>query len=311
LEQVRIQDVVSPSRLTPKLPRDLETVCLKCLRKEPHQRYQSALQLADDLQRFLDDKPVSARPVSRWERALKWARRRPAQAALLVAVFLAVLGGVAGSVFYGLYKDQHAKVTQQEAERKQRELDRQQAQQQRPRKLDDLGHAAEQAEAAGQFSVAKDHWDQALALVNADPDHALEDQRDHIQQHRDRVRQQLEAEQARRQLAAERQRWRDRQERFRHLSEGVLTRAISGAYRDRAADVAAIRQAAAKGLKEFGLSAASRPEDAARALEPARRLFPSDPEVEQLATSCYRTLLIWAEAEATLLPEPLTLPSPP
>src|SRR5262249_52737310 len=54
LEQVRFQDPVPPSRLAPKLPRDLETVCLKCLRKEAPQRYQSALQLADDLQRFLD-----------------------------------------------------------------------------------------------------------------------------------------------------------------------------------------------------------------------------------------------------------------
>src|SRR5262249_60877673 len=105
------------------------------------------------------------------------------------------------------------------------------------------------------------------------------------------------AEQARQHLAAERQQWRDRQERFRKLSEEVLPRAIPVAYRDRVADVAAIRQAAAKGLKEFGLSAASRPEDAARALEPARRLFPSGPEVEQMATACYQVLLVWAEAE--------------
>src|SRR5207244_229508 len=109
-----------------------------------------------------------------------------------------VLGGVAGAVFYGLYKDQQAKVSQQEtkvaqqeAERKQQELDRQQEQQQRRCKLDDLGHAAEQAETAGEFALAEEHWDQALALVDADPDRALEDRRDYVQRHRDRVRQQL------------------------------------------------------------------------------------------------------------------------
>jgi tetratricopeptide (TPR) repeat protein len=293
LRQVGDQEPIPPRRLNPSVPRDLETICLKCLEKKPERRSASAAALAEDLRRYLAEEPIRARPVSRWGRA----RRRPAQAALLVAVFLAVLAGVAGALFYGLYKDQQARVARQE-------LDRQQAQQQRRHQLDDLDRAAEQAELAGRLPEAKDHWDQALALVDADPDHALEDQRDYIQRHRDRVRQQLAAEQAQQQLAAERQQWRDRQAHFRQLSDEVLIRAIPVALRDRAADVAAIRQAASKGLQEFGLSAASRPEDAARALEPARRLFPSDPEVEQLAASCYQTLLIWAEAEATLLPEP-------
>src|SRR5439155_24126344 len=138
---------------------------------DPGRRYASAAALAEDVRRYLAEEPIRARPVSGWERALKWAHRRPAQAALLVAVFLAVLGGVAGAVFYGLYKDQQAKVAQQEAEQKQQELDRQQEQQQRRRKLDDLGRDAEQAETAGEFALAEEHWDQALALVDADPDH--------------------------------------------------------------------------------------------------------------------------------------------
>jgi tetratricopeptide (TPR) repeat protein/predicted Ser/Thr protein kinase len=297
------EEPMPPRRLNPSVPRDLETICLKCLEKEPRRRYAGAAELAEDVRRFLAEEPIQARPVSRWERALKWAHRQPAQAALFVAVFLAVLAGVAGSVFYGLYKAQQAKVAQQEAEGKQRELDRQQAQQQRRRQLDDLSHAAEQAETASQFSVAKDHWDQALALVNADPDHALEDQRAYIQQHRDRIQQQLAAAKAQQELAAERQEWRDKQGRFRKLSDEVLTHAIPVATRNRAADVAAIRQAAAQGLKEFGLSAASRPEDAARVLDHARRLFPSGPEVGQMATTCYQLLLVWAETEATPLPE--------
>src|SRR5262249_27073165 len=73
LEQVRAQEPLPPSRFQSKLPRDLETVCLKCLEKEPRRRYLRATDLADDLQRFLDGKPVCARPITWWERGLKLA----------------------------------------------------------------------------------------------------------------------------------------------------------------------------------------------------------------------------------------------
>jgi WD40 repeat protein/serine/threonine protein kinase len=86
LLQVLHDDPVRPRRLQPKVPRDLETVCLKCLQKIPSQRYGSALDLADDLHRFREGESVSARPASTAERALKWARRRPAVAGLLAAV---------------------------------------------------------------------------------------------------------------------------------------------------------------------------------------------------------------------------------
>jgi serine/threonine protein kinase len=62
LEQVQSQEPVQPRRLQPKLPRDLETICLKCLQKEPKQRYADSQSLADDLRRFLDDKPIHSRP---------------------------------------------------------------------------------------------------------------------------------------------------------------------------------------------------------------------------------------------------------
>jgi serine/threonine protein kinase len=66
-----------PSRLRPELPRDLEAICLKCLQKEPGQRYASAEMLGNDLQRFLAGEPVRARPIPFWTRTMKWAGRRP------------------------------------------------------------------------------------------------------------------------------------------------------------------------------------------------------------------------------------------
>ena len=97
---VRTQDPLPPSRLRGRLPRDLETICLKCLHKQPQSRYATALALAEDLRRFLAVEPIRARPASIWERAIKWSRRRPALAALggttaLAAVTLAIVIGLA------------------------------------------------------------------------------------------------------------------------------------------------------------------------------------------------------------------------
>jgi eukaryotic-like serine/threonine-protein kinase len=84
-----------PSRLQPGVPRDLETVCLHCLHKDPRRRYGSAEALADDLARFREGKPVRARPVGLAERAVKWARRRPAVTALLALLAVVTLAGFA------------------------------------------------------------------------------------------------------------------------------------------------------------------------------------------------------------------------
>ncbi len=101
LLQVLHDEPVPPSRLRPGCPRDLETVCLKCLRKEPGRRYASAEALAEDLERFLDGKPVVARRVTAAERAFKWARRRPAAAALIGLVGALLLGSAAGLWWHG------------------------------------------------------------------------------------------------------------------------------------------------------------------------------------------------------------------
>jgi tRNA A-37 threonylcarbamoyl transferase component Bud32 len=90
------REPVSPSHLQPGVPRDLETICLKCLRKEPELRYASASDLANDLELFLSGKPIRARPTGLFERAWKWALRRPSSALLSLLLAGAVLGwGVA------------------------------------------------------------------------------------------------------------------------------------------------------------------------------------------------------------------------
>jgi hypothetical protein len=87
--------------LRPKVPRDLETICLKCLEKEPGRRYATAEALAEDLRRWQALEPIAARPAGRVERAVKWVRRNPALAANLALVMLAVVGGAAGLIVLG------------------------------------------------------------------------------------------------------------------------------------------------------------------------------------------------------------------
>jgi formylglycine-generating enzyme required for sulfatase activity len=91
LVSVLNDEPVSPARLGRKVPADLETICLKCLSKEPARRYASAEELANDLRRFQAGEPIRARPVGAVERTWKWVRRRPALAALLGVVLLALV----------------------------------------------------------------------------------------------------------------------------------------------------------------------------------------------------------------------------
>jgi eukaryotic-like serine/threonine-protein kinase len=93
--QVVQDEPVSPSRSNTKVPRDLETICLKCLSKEPQRRYVSASALADDLRRFGEGRPIQARPVGWGERSWRWCRRNPTVAALLVTA-LALVGLASG-----------------------------------------------------------------------------------------------------------------------------------------------------------------------------------------------------------------------
>jgi tRNA A-37 threonylcarbamoyl transferase component Bud32 len=120
--QVIADEPVSPRRLQPALPRDLETICLRCLEKDPARRYDSAAALAEDLRRFQAGEPIRARAVGPLERLAKWGRRHPARAAVgLLLGLVLVVGGLGGGVLWLWLRAEFA--LKRELEAKQREAE--------------------------------------------------------------------------------------------------------------------------------------------------------------------------------------------
>lgn len=101
LHQKVVEDAPSPRKLVPTIPKDLETICLRCLERDAGRRYQSAKEVADELERFRKGEPIKARPISSLERGWRWCRRRPAVASLAAGLILSLSLGLAGvSYFY-------------------------------------------------------------------------------------------------------------------------------------------------------------------------------------------------------------------
>jgi WD40 repeat protein len=126
LLQITVNPPVAPRRLRPSIPSDLETICLKCLEKEPRTRYATAGELANDLERWLEGLPIQARPAGLFERAWKWGRRHPQSAALLVFLVLSLAVGSAVSTYFGvsaIRREQETRqaLTNEEAARKRME----------------------------------------------------------------------------------------------------------------------------------------------------------------------------------------------
>ena len=153
LHQVCANEPVPPSELQPKLPRDLETICLRCLAKSPAQRYASAEALADDLRRYLEGRPIVARPTGRAERIVRWCRRNPVVAGLVGAVAAALFLGFAVSAVLALYA--LSKASQAEREKKTAQSAQQEADSNARRADENASRADRKA------SEAKDNEDRA------------------------------------------------------------------------------------------------------------------------------------------------------
>jgi WD40 repeat protein/tRNA A-37 threonylcarbamoyl transferase component Bud32 len=115
LHQVLHEEPRPPRKLNDKIPCDLETICLRCLQKEPGRRYATAAALAEDLRRFRAGEPIMARPVGRLERAWRWSRRNPGLARSLGAAALFLLLGTVISSWFGVQALLAAKLAEQEA----------------------------------------------------------------------------------------------------------------------------------------------------------------------------------------------------
>jgi WD40 repeat protein len=142
--QVMSEEPVPPTRLQPKVPRDLETICLKCLQKDPRKRYPTAQALADDLKRFLAGEPIVARPTGVLERSWKWMRRRPTVAALLLVCVLGALALLGGSVWISRREHRRAEEAERQRQIAEQLRTRAEEEQQKARKAEQAAREAEQ-----------------------------------------------------------------------------------------------------------------------------------------------------------------------
>src|SRR5262249_31907399 len=160
LAAVLNEEPVPPSRRNARVPRDLETICLKCLRKEPERRYPDAAALAEELRRYRAGEPIRARPVGRAERLLKWARRRPAALGLLTLLAAALVVAEYGRRASEQQR-QRAEHASREAERLQTEAEKERDSATRERGVAE----SERQRAAAAEAEAQKQWRRAEGLV--------------------------------------------------------------------------------------------------------------------------------------------------
>jgi serine/threonine protein kinase/tetratricopeptide (TPR) repeat protein len=155
MEKVQREEPQRLQSACPRVGRDLEAVVHKCLEKDAGKRYATAAELARDLERWLTGQPVRARPVRGWERAWKWARRRPAPAALILLAALALLGAVAGVAAFAWQADRERRAAQEHARkeaglRKTTDDKRDEADREKKKAEETLARAKDAAQRAGE-----------------------------------------------------------------------------------------------------------------------------------------------------------------
>ncbi len=282
VQQVLALEPVPPSRLRQKLPRDLETVCLKCLQKEPDKRYASALELAEDLRCFRAGEPIRARPVGSWERAVKWAHRRPAVAALALVSALFFVCLLLGSLaFNGAHTRADAERRRADAERQLRE-EKEAHERDRLRAVEvhgsDLIHQGQAALARQDLDEAHRQLLAAREALGGEP--ALRNlwtTADRLFAHAGNL---LKAREEKKQA-------RTRYEDFLREQEEALFHGTRFIGVDVPADLAAAEQAARQALEAFGVTADS---DG----PPRLGEFYTAREKDEITAGCYELLLVLA-----------------
>jgi tetratricopeptide (TPR) repeat protein len=281
LELVLTQEPVAPRRLQPAVPRDLETICLKCLNKEPHHRYASALTLAEDLHRFLGGESIQARPAPVLARAGRWMRRRPALAALVLFLGLTPLTLLALLLWHD--RDLAVKLAQARTSA---------ALSQRQADGEALLRKAQAAHAAGDLKSAKLHLDAAAEKAGDEP--SLAELQAGVQRLLDRLAGQALA--------------RARYDEFRKKRNAALFYESQFTGRTPDANVRATRAAARQALELFAARTGGPVADPAGwALDLGRQGWFSALERAEITTGCYELLLILARATA----QPLNGEDPP
>lgn len=267
VELVRTQEPVPPRNLVPQVPRDLELICLKCLRKDPSQRFPSAPEFAEELRRFQEGRPIQTRPAPLWEKTWKWARRQPALASLIAVGVVALLSLV-------LYLDQRARFVQRElVEQKRVSNMRDQVQQ--------LHLKAQEAADKGSLQDAQGALQGAFEMIFAEPH--LADLKPSLDE--------LQTEVARRALEqTEEKKAKDDHDHFFRLRDLALFHGMVFTGVDLPVNLAAAKKACQEALALYTVT-----------LDPPTgpifSKYVSEKQRQQCLAACYELLLVWAEAE--------------
>jgi serine/threonine protein kinase/Tfp pilus assembly protein PilF len=285
IRQVIEQDPVPPRQLEPRVPLDLETICLKCLEKEPARRYLRAEELADDLRRFLNDEPIRARPTPAWERAWKWGKRRPALLALLGVCLLAVVGMVLLIVWHNVsLRGQLDEALAEERLARQREQDA--LAEQRLARVQNQGQKllsnARLAAAARDWAGARLHLTRALATFGSEA--RLEALKAPARALLKEVEHELRIETDRQASAARFRQFGKLRDEAQFL--GTLYTGMDLAANLKATD-ATVRQA----LAVYGITVE-------KGAKPSLDPYLTDAQKSEVLADCYQLLLILAESKA-------------
>jgi serine/threonine protein kinase/tetratricopeptide (TPR) repeat protein len=287
IRQVIGQDPVPPRQLEPRVPADLETICLKCLEKEPARRYASAADLADDLRRFLDDKPIHARPTPAWERLWKWGKRRPAIVALLGVILAAIVSVVLLVVWhYVSLQDEliQARTDEREAHRREQEALEGQRLSRVEAEGKQLLHDAQLAVAARDWSSARLQLTKALATIGAEPQ--LQQLRPPAQALLKQVEQELRVE-------ADRRASQVRFDKFAVLRDEAQFLGTLHTGMDLSANLTATSETVKQALAVYGITVSAAGQSATIA-----DVHLTEAQKAEVRADCHQLLLILAETEA-------------